>query len=423
MSDKQRLSVLIREYIARRRSAKATKGESALASAPSPFPVQGRIQEILLVSDRGSELPPLLQSIETMQELKILRDGRIDFTGYGMMDVEGPRCFREKQRRLEPQPTQWLFSRFEACFGDGFECTEQSGPGSWTLRITNTEGQVFGLSGSLCCHFEVENADLSDLLRSFTGIENLLAFDGNNECDAVARIQIEYRRCMQYELPAQTPGGNVAYGTSVYLEGLCLDGLEDTIEYTQNFDNECRVSRTYRLESEVMALLDELDLSGLFASIRGNPADAVDTPLESKDYKISLYTWHGQRRVIEGSFDRHGLPDDWAEFAQGVLSIIKPFDSYELLDSSIFGKAKRRASDYIVCSVAFDDYGPTYYYLADDDRFAVGDRVLVPVGRNKRETVATIEEIEYFGEENLPFPLERLKHIVGKQGQDALEKG
>lgn len=86
----------------------------------------------------------------------------------------------------------------------------------------------------------------------------------------------------------------------------------------------------------------------------------------------------------------------------------------EVLDPSVYGKAKRRKSEYIFCSVTFDDGYKSYYYLTDDDSIEVGDFVLVPAGKDNHEAVVEVVNIEYFSEENVPLPIEKTKRIIRK---------
>ena len=86
----------------------------------------------------------------------------------------------------------------------------------------------------------------------------------------------------------------------------------------------------------------------------------------------------------------------------------------EVLDPSVYGKAKRRKSEYIFCSVTFDEGYKSYYYLTDDDSIEVGDFVLVPAGKDNREVVVEVVNIEYFSEDNVPLPIEKTKRIIRK---------
>lgn len=81
---------------------------------------------------------------------------------------------------------------------------------------------------------------------------------------------------------------------------------------------------------------------------------------------------------------------------------------------------KRRQSEYIFCSVVFDEGYKSYYYLTDDDSIEVGDHVIVPAGIDNHEAVVEVVKIEYFHEENAPLPLEKTKCIICKYTEESL---
>lgn len=133
-----------------------------------------------------------------------------------------------------------------------------------------------------------------------------------------------------------------------------------------------------------------------------------------KDYKITIDYKKSPQRVIEGNYDKNGLPEDFADFAETVFEFIRFYGLGEVLDPSVYGKAKRRKSEYIFCSVTFDEGYKSYYYLTDDDSIEVGDFVLVPAGKDNHEAVVEVVNIEYFSEENVPLPIEKTKRIIRK---------
>jgi len=77
----------------------------------------------------------------------------------------------------------------------------------------------------------------------------------------------------------------------------------------------------------------------------------------------------------------------------------------------VYGKVKRRTTDYIYCSVVFDEGQKSYYYLTEDDSIEVGDFVLVPVGKDNHEAVVEVVNIEYFSEENIPRLLKKPRKL------------
>lgn len=74
----------------------------------------------------------------------------------------------------------------------------------------------------------------------------------------------------------------------------------------------------------------------------------------------------------------------------------------------------RKTDEYIFCSVQFGEDSKSYYYLADDDIFAIGDFVIVPVGDDGHSAIVEIVNIEYFQEDKVPFPLEKIRTITRK---------
>lgn len=75
---------------------------------------------------------------------------------------------------------------------------------------------------------------------------------------------------------------------------------------------------------------------------------------------------------------------------------------------------KRKADEYVFCSVQFGEDGKSYYYLADDDTFAIGDFVIVPVGDDGHSAIAEVVNIEHFQEHKVPFPLDKVKRVTRK---------
>lgn len=140
----------------------------------------------------------------------------------------------------------------------------------------------------------------------------------------------------------------------------------------------------------------------------------IDTPNETKDYTITIEYKKNPSRTVTGSYDKNGLPEDFADFAETVFDFIRFYGLGEILDPSVYGKAKRRKSEYIFCSVTFDEGYKSYYYLTDDDSIEIGDFVLVPAGKDNHEAVVEVVNIEYFSEENVPLPIEKTKRIIRK---------
>ena len=143
-------------------------------------------------------------------------------------------------------------------------------------------------------------------------------------------------------------------------------------------------------------------------------------PLETKDYEITVDFKKRPQLVIKGTYDKNGLPSDFPELAEDILNFMLFYGIGEILDPSVYTKAKRKNDDYIFCSVEFNEGGKSYYYTTEDDTLKIGDAVLVPVGNDGRTATVEIVNIEYFPEDKVPFPLDKAKSIIGKCAKDEL---
>lgn len=204
------------------------------------------------------------------------------------------------------------------------------------------------------------------------------------------------------------------YFTWDYTERLIIDRATETLEHIQNIGTGCKVSRKYEVEGGIESLLDDFDAEGLFAYVEGNSDDVLETPNETKDYKITIDYKKNPQQVITGTFDKNGLPSDYEEFADAIFDFMRFYGLGEILDPTVYRKLKRCNSDYIFCSVAFEEGSKTYYYLTDDDSIEIGDFVIVPVGKDNHEAVVEVVNIEYFSKENVPLPIEKTKNILRK---------
>lgn len=139
--------------------------------------------------------------------------------------------------------------------------------------------------------------------------------------------------------------------------------------------------------------------------------------------RISLNVWYktltidykkNPQKIITGTFDKYGLPDDFENFTDTVFDFMRFYGLGEILDPSVYGKVKRRNTDYIYCSVVFEEGQKSYYYLTGDDSIEIGDFVLVPAGKDNHEAVVEVVDIEYFNETDVPLSVEKTKHIIRK---------
>ena len=66
---------------------------------------------------------------------------------------------------------------------------------------------------------------------------------------------------------------------------------------------------------------------------------------------------------------------------------------------------------YRICACIFDSGENDYYYRSDDPNIKIGDTVIVPVGTSGRTSFATVTGIEFMEEDEIDYPLEKIKFI------------
>ncbi len=256
------------------------------------------------------------------------------------------------------------------------------------------------------------------MVREATGRDDLFVFDGCSE--KIDYLKLEYNRETKIK-PKQLPeGAEYEFETWNYSEVLTIDRATETLTNHVQFAKQCSATFTYHVEEGISGLLDDLRPE-MFDDVTGNPPDVIDDPMNQCDYRITIRTQHGTEKIIEGSFDKLGLPDEYPEFIEKIFDFMAFYGLGELFNEASYGKAKRTASDYIFCDVEFEPGGKTYCYLADDDSFKVGDTVLVPAGSDNHEALVRIVDKNYYSTENAPFPVEKAKYIIKRIDEDEIE--
>ena len=212
--------------------------------------------------------------------------------------------------------------------------------------------------------------------------------------------------------------GEKEYVTWDYSEQLVIDRKTESIEHIQNIGSGCIISRKLKVQGGVEALLDDLDAESLFENIEGNPPNVIENLNETRKYKIIIDFEKKEQKTITGTYDKKGLPNDWADFAEYVLEFILFYGLGEILDPSTYNKTRRCEGEYIYLSVAFEDSYKTYFYITDDDSIEAGDFVLVPAGKDNHQAIVKVISVEYFSEEDAPLSPSKTKKIIRKSTEE-----
>lgn len=140
--------------------------------------------------------------------------------------------------------------------------------------------------------------------------------------------------------------------------------------------------------------------------------DEPDKPLKDNVpfYELSITRYNGDTLTHKGIYDKNHVPVDWQDVMNGIRHFIPDDADMILLDNHRFYSVK---SDTDMTFYSVDVWGAnrTYYYFSHDDTLKTGDRVIVPFGRDNEQRYGTIQNIEYFSPDSLPYPAEKTKYI------------
>ena len=356
------------------------------------------------------------QDEELVQWLTLTATGEGTFIG-ALADSET--LTRRQTFQIDPAEVQQLFATISAAFRQDPPIPRTSTTGIWQLTLVNEAGVTLPFTGALGCCSATSEPNLSELIRTTVKIAKVIAFGEPRPADAISRLTLTY----QDRRPPVAPflrficllyPEKQLERLQTYSEQWQIDRPTATITQIQNFGADNKITRTYQLPEVVAVLLGDLEEHGTFAYTVGHPPASDVMADDAKTYQITVDYEKNPQRLLSGSFDRQGLPEDFADFAAELAELLGEYDQSAILDPRIYRRAKRRPDDLIFCSVIFRPGAESYYYLTDDEQIAVGDLVLVPTGAGQHETTVEVVAVDYFSAEEAPRPVAQTKWIIGK---------
>ena len=194
-------------------------------------------------------------------------------------------------------------------------------------------------------------------------------------------------------------------------ETISIDRKTEKMIITKTLGSGCVITNEYFVEQGISDLLDDCEeyFNGL--------TDTDNMPCDYPQYELKITTHDKSTTTLKGGLNRRDLPESWNDFSERLKEFIDLYGVYaDMINPKIFGRG-RKCEEYIYCSVSFSKGGKTYYYRTEDDTIKIGDKVVVPVGKEYVEKTVIVENIEYFTDENIPMPLNKVKMVLGKDGE------
>lgn len=390
-------------------------------AAKDKFLFKGEIKSFILKSDAMSFglFPEEGQVIG--QDIYLDIEGRVSIKSYKYaIEVGRNKNFERIDFKIRKQEAYRIFYELKKYFGDNYDPFELMimDVGSWDAVIENTEGKKYRFNGPLFENQHEDLAYLSFFIRSLLGRMDLFVFDGKAKTDRIKKLSLDYHRITEIPIDRFLFDKNFNRAIWDYRESIIINREENTIEHNKIIGEECKVYLKFEVEGLIDSIFDNFEEKDLFKEIKGNPEDAIGIPDETRKYKITIDYENMPQRIIEGDFDKRGLPGDFPDFAEILQDSLNFYNFEEILNPKFYEKVRRLKDQYIYCSLDFGSGKKTYYYRTEDDEIEEGDLVLVPVGPDNHEAVAFVDKVEYFYKEDVPFPLEKTKFILEKYDEE-----
>lgn len=307
-------------------------------SRPNLPNFQGPLKKIRLVSYDDTYRTRPGSGLEVEERLTINSKGRVWFSAYkhGESYFDNVILTRKKALKLDPWQSEKILKAIEEVFKNGYEDLSESGCG-WYLQMIDKTGKLFEFHGSFVGALNFEGGRLSEDLRDLTGLENLLAFDGKYKAEQIRKISIAYHRLSNNMDLDETDKNSLGQS---YWEDLDLDREAGRISHTCQVDGGYKMSSSYESPKELEKFFASLDPGRFFVLPAGNSLDAIEDPNETRDYKIVVDYESRPSLVLQGSFDKKGLPYGFGDFAKTILNFANYYKFGEILDPNNFEKIR-----------------------------------------------------------------------------------
>lgn len=122
-------------------------------------------------------------------------------------------------------------------------------------------------------------------------------------------------------------------------------------------------------------------------------------------WDLTIESESGKKYVFNGAL----IADEDDFFSEYSIKVRKYLKRRDLF---VFDGQDQTGLIFLSCE--FEGGSKSYYYRTDDETIDIGDYVRVPVGENGRTAIVEVVDIDYFEEDEVPMPLEKVKVVIEK---------
>lgn len=366
------------------------------------LPFYGTLEKIRIRSCRATD--PSLPGFNEEQLLEITRDGEVKLT------QKAPSGTEKNKIHISQADADSVFAAFSETFASYRKERIPSISGHWRVRLLTDDNEVYFYHGANGQDYRYHDESLTDILRQRTGMPGLFGLSVKTERKSkVKSIEISLEQTATNEVKDKYASeyGICIHDTNEWL----LISSEGTLTYNRRIANIGRISLQYELKDKVTEFLKLYEGRNVFSRPKGHSPDTVQDEIR-KTYKMVVTRDDGDTSVLEGSFDKNGLPGDWADFVGRLTDFFQDQNLGILFDSRSYNKVLRKNDEVAFCGVDIDGMVRTRYYRCGDE-ICEGDTVVVPTPMKHTMAIGRVVEVRHYPKDQVPKDMARTQEILG----------
>ncbi len=189
------------------------------------------------------------------------------------------------------------------------------------------------------------------------------------------------------------------------VERLIISSKTHEIAYNRRVGNNRRVSLTFEMPEAVKDLLAWYEEQPLFEPGEVNPKPVTKEDV-GRTYQITVLYADKKSASYTGSFDKEGLPGNWADFIGRVAAFFVHPKVSARCSMREPSTESRKTDDAVFCGVEILGVVGVRYYRCDDD-VCLGDVVIVPTPAKKQNLAGQVVELRRCKATAIPKELQK----------------
>lgn len=366
------------------------------------LPFKGKLVKIRMRSYGFSNVASQLQNEEEL--LEITPDGIVKLSA---TRIDG----REKCKvQIPVDDAAYIFNAFATVFSEYKKERVPAHSGFWKVRLLTDEDEVFFYHGSNGQDYLYEGKTLTEILRERTTLKELNGFAMCiDEESHVSSIDISFRQTVT-EDAAEKLAEKYQVPVEETTERLIISNRTHEIVYNRRVGNHKRVSLSFEIPEVVKDLLAWYEEQPLFEPGEVNPKPVAEEDIR-RTYQITVLYSDKKLASYSGSFDKIGLPDNWADFISRVAAFFDTESLGEMFNARTFDRVPAKADEAAFCGVEILGVVGVRYYRCDDD-VRLNDVVIVPTPAKKQNLAGKVVELRRCKATAIPKELQKAKDVL-----------